>query len=230
MATEQQIPKLVAGFVEHQKQFFLLSNEDAQWAINNMKQAVALACEAIKNRGQYSAFVRPVGPPELARRWKRSGDEVIDLKPQVVACDSIIRIDRSTPSTYPMWVRKVIHPELGTLGPAEFDVSKLDQWLHPGQVNGEVAGPVIFTYLERAEILSYHLCLRDLKEIKKRGGPFFRRYFRGKAIYGWRSAVEDVHGHVKIPYLVENSNAQEIQNWGLLAGNWNAARPALRYG
>ncbi len=49
--TEQQIPKLVAAFVEHQSEFFTkLTNDDAQWVITNTKEAIALACCAIRNR------------------------------------------------------------------------------------------------------------------------------------------------------------------------------------
>jgi len=55
MATEQQIPKLAAGFVEHQREFAPLSVEDAQWAILNMKDAIALACTAIRNRAKTAA-------------------------------------------------------------------------------------------------------------------------------------------------------------------------------
>lgn len=57
MATEQQIPKLAAGFVEHQKWFKVLSVEDSQWAILNMKDAIALMCGVIKNCSQHETSV-----------------------------------------------------------------------------------------------------------------------------------------------------------------------------
>jgi len=52
MATEKQLPKLAAMLVEHQNEFVTLSNEDTQWAILNPKEAIALACEAIRNRAK----------------------------------------------------------------------------------------------------------------------------------------------------------------------------------
>lgn len=52
MATEQQMPKLVAGFVEHEREFALLSVEDTQWAILNMKETIALTCTAIRNHAK----------------------------------------------------------------------------------------------------------------------------------------------------------------------------------
>lgn len=50
MATEKQLPKLAGAIVEHQSAFDVLSNEDAQWAILNTKDAIALACDAWKSR------------------------------------------------------------------------------------------------------------------------------------------------------------------------------------
>lgn len=50
MATEQQIPKLAGGLVEHQSAFDVLSGDDAQWVITNTKEAIALMCDAIRNR------------------------------------------------------------------------------------------------------------------------------------------------------------------------------------
>lgn len=50
MATAQQLPKLASVLVEHQGNFSALSIDDAQWAIKNPADAIALACEAIKDR------------------------------------------------------------------------------------------------------------------------------------------------------------------------------------
>jgi hypothetical protein len=50
MSTEKQNKQLVARFVEHQEFFSSLSNDDAQWAIQNPQSAVELFVGAIKNR------------------------------------------------------------------------------------------------------------------------------------------------------------------------------------
>lgn len=55
MATEQQISKLAGSLVEHQSGFAALSNEDAQWVITETKNAIALFCEAVKNRVRETA-------------------------------------------------------------------------------------------------------------------------------------------------------------------------------
>lgn len=48
--TEQQIPKLLGSLVEHQIEFAELSSADAQWAIQNTKEAIALFVMAVRNR------------------------------------------------------------------------------------------------------------------------------------------------------------------------------------
>lgn len=47
--TEQQVPKLAALFVEHQSELAKLSTADAQWVIQNPKEAMGLFIKAIHN-------------------------------------------------------------------------------------------------------------------------------------------------------------------------------------
>lgn len=55
MATEQQIPKLAGSLVEHQSGFAALSTEDTQFVIRETRKAIALFCEAVKNRAKAAA-------------------------------------------------------------------------------------------------------------------------------------------------------------------------------
>lgn len=48
--TKKQIPKLAGVLVEHQEYFAALPDVDAQWAIRNPIDAIALMVEAVKNR------------------------------------------------------------------------------------------------------------------------------------------------------------------------------------
>ena len=52
MAEQRKIPKLAGVIVEHQENFAALSDEDAQWAIQNTVAAIAHFCEAVRNRTQ----------------------------------------------------------------------------------------------------------------------------------------------------------------------------------
>ncbi len=51
--TEQQVPQISAlagALVSHQRFFDALSVEDRQWAFQNPKEAIAVFCDAVKNR------------------------------------------------------------------------------------------------------------------------------------------------------------------------------------
>lgn len=53
--TEQQVPKLAAALVEHQRHFAALPTKDAQWVIQNTAAAIDLFTNAVKNRGNNTA-------------------------------------------------------------------------------------------------------------------------------------------------------------------------------
>lgn len=77
--TEQQIPKLVAALVEHQKYFGQLSTRDAQWAIEETEEAISLFCHAVKDRAAKSAKLTidrslPFDPVEfIGPGWTKIG-------------------------------------------------------------------------------------------------------------------------------------------------------------
>jgi hypothetical protein len=63
--SEQQISKLAGTFVEHQQHLAQLPPEHRQWAIQNMKEAIAFFCDAVKNRAAKSTakLLEPFGTP-----------------------------------------------------------------------------------------------------------------------------------------------------------------------
>jgi len=66
--TEEQIPKLSAVLVEHQKCFNELSTADAQWMIQNPQKAIALFCKAIAEREE--TLLELVGTVDIAQTGK----------------------------------------------------------------------------------------------------------------------------------------------------------------
>lgn len=130
--------------------------------------------------------------------------------PETQKVSSIITVDRTIRPTYPSlanskYINSPKFIALEATGPSEFDVSKLDQWLHAKQKNGVVAGNVIHDYLESNNMLEGCLGLRDLEEIQKKGIAFFRQHFKGKAVFGWKSLVQYADGRLYAPYLVEDA-------------------------
>lgn len=96
--------------------------------------------------------------------------------------DPIIRVDRKIFPVYGC-VGRWKHPALQCTGPAEFNVEKLEFWLHPDLdkiINGQpksISGTDIHLLFKGTGELERCLNIRDGEEIKKRGIDFFRKYF-----------------------------------------------------
>lgn len=162
------------------------------------------------------------GEAELVHKTKPAPE------PQQVI-DPIIRVDRSIrPPSYPDWVEKVMHPELENVGPAEYDIAKTEQWLHDGQQNGKwIEGDKIYAHLNETGDLKNHFTLRDLEEIRKKGLAFFRKYFNGKAVFGWGSVVRSRNSRLCVPCLYGDGD-EVVLDWDWLGGDWGSNRPGLR--
>lgn len=143
--------------------------------------------------------------------------------------DTIIRVDRSIRPVYPDWVKTVMHPELEPTGLVEYDLSIIDPWLHDGQNNGRsMGGNKLYEYLKEQKMLESCLSLRDGEEIQKKGIAVFRKFFRGKAVFLWKSVVQDRHGYWYVPYLCEYGD-QVILDWSCLDYDRRGNDPALRF-
>lgn len=171
---------------------------------------------------------------ELVRRLARGEAELISktktatiLEPEVEV-DSIIRVDRSIRPSYPDWVKEVVHQELESVGPDEYYISSVEQWLHAKQKNGGcVVGNIIYDDINKPSVLADHLGLRDLEEIQKKGIMFFRKHFKGKAVFGWKSIVRDRSGRLRVPCLCGDGGGV-ILAWGWPGHDWDDDSPALR--
>ena len=153
---------------------------------------------------------------------------------------SIIQVDRSIRPDYSdggMRPRKLLHPELETIGPAEFDVRGLMLWVPPDQpeswLQGCLTGQSIYNYLEANNMLSKCLSLRDLEEIKKKGIRFYQKHFAHDdtnmnhySLSAWKSVVEATDGggvvQLYVPVL-HYGDGRVFVGWGcLIFSNWCA--------
>ena len=144
------------------------------------------------------------------------------------AAGEIIRVDRSAPIVYPDWVDKPLHPELEKTGPATFDMSEVEQWLHDDQKIGVVKGQVVYDHLEKHDMLKTSFGLYELQAIQSQGIEFFRKHFAGKAVFGFKSTVLSRGGRQDAPCLVEGGG-RVVLHWRWLDDDWNARHPALRF-
>jgi|SRR3989344_635152 len=145
--------------------------------------------------------------------------------------DFIVRVDRSVRPTYPDWVAKVIHPKLEGTGPAEYNLkTQVGEWLHDDQKTGVVRSQVIYDHLKASNELINQLGLADLLAIQAKGITVFRKLYKGKLVFGWKSVVlnRGLFSGLSVPYLYE-VGGEVVLRWGWLGRDWFSRDPALRF-
>lgn len=186
--------------------------------------------------GQTNALVKnlmqqlKLTDPIEAVRMFNAGEVIVvkQSKPDEPQLDFSIHINRSVKPLYPDWMKKVIHPELELTGPAEYNLQNLDLWLHDDQKTGTIEGNKIYKKLKGEDVLADCLNLADLLAIQAKGIDVFRKLFAGKAIFAWKSVVQDRCGSLAVPYLV-GSVGKVVVDWDWLGNSWGSRDPALRF-
>lgn len=141
--------------------------------------------------------------------------------------DTTIRVSRSIRPVYPDWVDKVMHPELENTGPSEYDLGKVELWLHNKQKKGGVVkGKSIYQYLKKNDMLKTCLGLADGEEIQKKSIVVFQKLFGNKSVFLWKSVVCARDGRV-VPYLGEHGS-RVVVFWRWLYVGWDGVDPAAR--
>src|SRR5258708_985864 len=100
----------------------------------------------------------------------------IGLLPPEPPLNFIIRVDHSVKPSYPDWMKKkdgVMHPELEAIGPVEYDLQTVLQWLANGQENvvkgnhvNVVKGNRVYAQLKKENALENCLGLANLLAIQ----------------------------------------------------------------
>ncbi len=139
--------------------------------------------------------------------------------------NGIISINRTTPLRHPEWVKEPLYDE--SMGPAEIDPSKAEQWLHDSQKTGVVTGTVIHDYLVEKKMIESCYGLRELLAIQAKGIAYFRKHFKGMAVFGWKGTVRHRDDNLHVPYLVDDGG-KVILHWYWLDNDWSSRNPALR--
>jgi len=94
---------------------------------------------------------------------------------------------------------------------------RTELWLAPGQDTGWVLGHTILTHLTETGLLAGCIDLAELEAIKAKGIDFYRKHFRGKAIFAWRGVRGD-----SVPCLI-GCGGGVVLDWGWLGGDWSAS-------
>ena len=182
--------------------------------------------------GQLNDIVKNLGGKECALKFLRGElvvqPAVIPEPPPEPALDFIVRVDRSVKPSYPDWMKKLMHPELELSGPAEYDLSKVDQWLHNDQKRGSVVGNTIYKPLQEGDNLATCLNLQDGLAIQQKDIAVFRKLFAGKAVFLWGSVAQSRDGRLRVPYLIKDGG-EVVVRWYWLDRSWDSNDPALRF-
>ena len=149
-------------------------------------------------------------------------------EPEVVV-DDIIHMDRSVALIRPAWVEEPLYPEQEKKGPAEINIAKnCVQWLHNDQKDGNwTKGKVIHDYLVANGLIDSCYGLYELLSIQKKGVAFFRKHFKGKAVFAWKGVVRNRGGSLSVPCLYEVGD-EVVLDWDWLGDDLYDDSPALR--
>lgn len=144
--------------------------------------------------------------------------------------DTIIRVDRSVRPVYPDWAKEVIHPELETVGPAEYDLAKqVELWFHDDQKNDNgILSTDVYDHLKSTDSLKNCLGLHDAVAIQSKGIAVFRKLFRHMEVFCWKSVVQDDDGYLNVSYIYEDGDEVAV-GWHKLGTMWHSSCPAARF-
>lgn len=143
--------------------------------------------------------------------------------------DFVVRVNRRIIPAYPSWMNKVMHPKFGCTGPSKYDLSQVGLWLHDQQKQrGVMSGNVIYMYLKRVNALRFCFNLQDGLAIQQKGVVVFRKLFKDKALFLWKSVVQDHNDDLDVPYMYENAG-RIVEYWRRLDDNWFSNGLAPRF-
>lgn len=176
------------------------------------------------SRDFLEAVVDKMGGKEAAEQFLRGELALVPTAP----LDTIVRVDRSVRPLYPNRTGEVLHPELETVGPAEYDLTEVELYLHDEQKSGGwMNGSKLYKYLKDTGSLKSCLGLHDALSIQKKGIKVFQSVFVGKEIFCWKSIIRSRGGRRQIPYVYDDGH-EVVVNWRWIGSGWYNVHPAAR--
>ena len=169
---------------------------------------------------EIASDVKGVLPPKAANPVTAAAKELIDL----------VSVVYRIPPNLPSWFREWKHPDLNKPGDytSTFSCESLQRFLHDDQKVGIVTGDFLYDYMVGTHLIKGSLALRDLEEIQKKGIAYFRKHFKGLAVFAWASVSTEVDSFRYVPYLIEDGDSVFVR-WRCLGNRWNSDSPALRF-
>lgn len=153
-----------------------------------------------------------------------------------VVYDPVIRVDRSNRFVYAVcagWMKEIVRPELENVGPAEYDLAKVELYIHDDQqgVGKRMTGTQLYEHLKESDTLKECLGLHDALGIQKKGADSFLRFFGDKTLYCWKSVARNHRGDLLVP-CVHNHNPEGFEvvvSWFSVDSYVGGSSPAARF-
>ncbi|MCR4328110.1 MAG: hypothetical protein NUV53_01180 [Patescibacteria group bacterium] len=120
--------------------------------------------------------------------------------------ENLIRVNLSVRPVYPAWVKEVMHPHLEMTGLAEYYLRTLGRWLPTENYKGCSTSGSIYRELVQKALIKDCFGLADLLAIQKGDISLFRKFFAGKIVPGWKSAVTNKQGDLRFPCIAEHAD------------------------
>jgi|GEM_PF-874298 len=205
----------------------------------SQEEVEELLRKVVKQNREFQARILqnlPVLDQDVQQGWidnpKALQDFLKGLAPSTTSktekLDTIVRVDRNIRPVYPDWVKLVMHPELENVGPAEYDLATTNLWLHDVQKDGGIIkGQKIYEHLKEKEMLAGCFGLHDAVAIKEKGIAVFRKFFKSKVVFCWKSVVQRRDGSLRVPDFYEDGG-RVVVRWNWLEFDWVGGYPAGR--
>ena len=129
---------------------------------------------------------------------------------------------------FPEWATGTLLPERKEKRSTPIRLDELELWHPRSSKKGAMeTGAEVYRRITKARLIERCLSLREVIQIQRRGLRSYRKYFGGRAVFGWRSAVRDRLGFRYVPYLFEFGDGVYV-HWYLFDFAWRATTVWLR--
>jgi hypothetical protein len=147
----------------------------------------------------------------------------------LVSVDEVVRVNRSVSLKCPDWA-ELVYPELESVGPAEYPISRVGLWLHEYQKLWHGAsGRTIYDRLRETGLLKKSLGFSDLEAIQNTSVAFFREHFKDKTLWAWKSVIrhrsQSGPGGLLVPNLSVENKQELVVSWDHIGYQFNSNSP-----
>jgi hypothetical protein len=128
----------------------------------------------------------------------------------------IVRVDRSTEPALPELAISFVRPDLQAIGPSRYGLYDIELYLPEKQKGcGHLPGNEVYCHLKREVCVKRTLALglHDALAIRDQITELsvYRKYFRYKTVYCWKSVIESCGERSFVPFFCWGNGAVTVE-------------------